>query len=995
MGTNIGRVVLKVFFRDKSPFAAQPRQEEMHFFDTDSLKGYKAVNIDAIPAPINGFRISESLVNYDNFICDTKINCLEEAFFEQETSFSSTDEEIAELEAEQSIIPSDSSAAVRARLRKTENLPEDCKDFFTWQVSENIFKLTEGRGEDESIRLARESGVDPTEEQIREGKTGSGGNPPPRLFTDGPKIDNAAEWTYMAFPRPNGNNKALFLTPFMKKSPPDRANAVHWGTKMTTALALNQPFEIMYYFTKRDPIIPDLAQELTPRFVFRDNAGKELTELNLTKSIYFLIEIGIGSQQDHYLILLKNGSKPMFFGTKKNKSGQSTDAILLSTFSEVNFDKIFDANHKFLNISVEPVAGNLVIRSNVFGDKPWLVLGGSSNPIFVGHGPLALYGGNVQAGFAMRPIQYLSSGSFTTPNTTFLILGGSGPKCTTALKGAGEVEQDKSNPEGTLDPFAEFGKPGGTGSLSKLHAADAEFVNGESVKSVVEVQSKRATQEGSIQRLIRHSINVVSDSNTDPLEQSGFGNTEQSRQTVNNSVELLSGNMTQGNGYVVSQGRSPYIWRLTCSVPPGVGRDPEDLHDISCDVMSVDLNWNATSYNEIIQSGTISVLNRRQNSKDNPESPRNYRSFIDRAIYVRIEAYWEIGVGHDPGGKNRQIFEGLTVGATVDTNAEREVVNFKVEDYMHALHGGKFVRSPAYDGMSSSLAVQDIVEQIGLRDDRILRNNTQIKEANLSRDIGIPLVNINEKPKWRFRDGSSYKEAILKLAKLDFKSVYFDNLGRFHYDDIPGGIWGDEALPEPVDFYSSIRKATSAGDAGADILARIVWNNISFTRNIGDVYNVISVKSVNKLTFNRISGGSAYSAGIFNPNATGYLGYRKHLVVEDAAIGSPGALFRYIDNYRRRIFIPPLTARFSTYGYSGLKPLDIIRLDGQYLRIMTIQKKISAQDNNYWMDIEGEWFFSVGKGEDPQLHMGANEDQGGPGSGETGSLSASAASTLR
>lgn len=987
MGTNIGRVVLKVYFMSKSPFAPQSRQEEMHYFDEDNFKGFATVNLAPVPSPIGGFRIIESLCNYDNFIEDTEGTPLETGTFKQTQVISGTNENGEQLTEEEAAaksqtadIPVDAMASLRAGL-ETGSVSAEQKEFFTWQVTQNLFKLTKGSvPEGTSIEdTDPETGKKRTDEEkvALQDKERIGNNPVPRKFTEGPRNDNSPEWTYMLFSRPDGNNKAKLLTPYMKKSAPDDKNSVHWGAKMKTALALNQPFNVIYYFTKRDASVADQTPEMTTRYRFVDIRGQELTDLKLTRSLYFAIEMGTGTQ-DHAMLLFKSGSEPMFFRMFKEENSQSSNAVLSGKFTGFNSEKIFDPNNKFFSVSVEPVAGNLVVRSNIFGDVPWLILSNPLNPIFVGHGPLAVYGGNVQAGFAMRPIQYLSKGTCVTPKVTFTIIGQGGtPTCTTALKGAGQIEQDRSTENLSFDnPFS---------STAEVHAVDAERVNGQRAKSIVEVESNRATQDAGVQRVINTSTKAVDDPNVDPGSQPGHGTNLRTEQSYQSTIEMFSGNMQQGNGYIVKNGRSPYIWRLTCSVPASTtGADPTDELDVSCDVMSVDLNWNATSYNEIVHSGNLKLLNRRQASEDNTKSPTNYRAYMNRAIYLRIEAYWEGGAGHDPGGSGRQIFEGLTTGSTIETDAQREVVNFKIEDYMNVLQGGKFVLSPAYDGMSVPLAVQDIVQQTGLGKNRILRNSKQISEANLSEDLGIPLVNINEKPRFRFRDGTSYKDAILKFAKLDFKCIYFDNLGRFHLDDVPGGVFGDlDFGGQPVQFWSSVKSA------GGN-LSQVVWNNVSFSRLINDVYNAFSVKSVDKKTLGRISVGDVYTAGIFNPNAEGYLGYRKHLVVEDAALGSVDAVFRYLDNYRRRLFIPPLTARFSTYGYSGLKPLDIIQLDGQNLRIMNIQTRLNAAENQFWMDIEGEWFFSLGKDEDPFLHRDTFNDSVGANS----SLDPGTASTL-
>jgi hypothetical protein len=342
----------------------------------------------------------------------------------------------------------------------------------------------------------------------------------------------------------------------------------------------------------------------------------------------------------------------------------------------------------------------------------------------------------------------------------------------------------------------------------------------------------------------------------------------------------------------------------------------------------------------------------------------DWRTYTNRAVYFRISAWWANGVGQDPGVGKRQIFEGMSVGATVETKAELETVTFKLEDYMNALEGGKFVLSPYYDGMNASKAVRDIVKQLGVADSKILAGDTAISSTkNDPNEYVLPFANPFEQPQFRFPDGSSYKAAVIKIATLDGKTVYFDAKGNFHYDPIPGGVFGGAQNVTIVEnFFTSPRAASSN--------KQVVWNMSSFTRAVNDTYNVISVKTVDKDTGALITLADANDASNNDPQAEGYLGYRKHLMINESALGSVSAAGKYINTYRERVFIPPLTARFETYGYTGLKPLDTITLDGSPVRVLNISRTFNAQENQYWMNVEGEWFFSSntsGKGQNPNL----------------------------
>jgi hypothetical protein len=356
--------------------------------------------------------------------------------------------------------------------------------------------------------------------------------------------------------------------------------------------------------------------------------------------------------------------------------------------------------------------------------------------------------------------------------------------------------------------------------------------------------------------------------------------------------------------------------------------------------MSCDLSWNATSFTEFAHTGSFKVLTFPKVGEI------DMRTYTNRSIYIEIWGHWMYGVGDEQA---RKIFTGMTTGSNVEIVAGKEVINFQIMDYMNVLEGVKFVLSPYYDGMKASKAVRDIVRQTGLSDASIFSGSSNISNANDDpSEYGLPFTNPFEQPQFRFKTGSSLKEAVLKIAELDLKTVFFDTEGNFHYDPIPGGIFNNLDTTPVAEFVSSPNDT--------DDPTLVAWNMVSFGRGINDVYNVIQVNTVDKATGNPIITGVTYNASIFNPKAEGYLGFRKLLIMQDAAIGSVDAANKYLDTYRNRVTKPPITFKFETFGRSDLKPLAIITLDGQKARIMNISMRSDAATPTWWMSFECEWF---------------------------------------
>jgi len=938
MGQNVGRASLKVVFLDRSPFGSQGRQENSHYFTQDNFATLNAEDCVALPYPINGIRLKENVVAYDNFIEDKKGVRLEDAYFKQTTTVinQGTAQPTTETVKTQldpvamarlnditttATVPGATVGELAAKTVAATPIviPDNQRNFFTWVVSENLFKLSQN-------------------------------NPPPPDFT---KLNpsNAPAWTYISMPRPGAGNKAFVLTPFMRTAAPDTTKPVHWGCKTKTGLALNQPFEIIFYSCNRDPAIAKDASPLESAIKFVDRNGNVL-DADLTKSVYIAIEIGTGNSQHNYLFLFKNEEEPYFFQLQGGANGRQ--AVLLARFAGFNAAKLFDRNQKYFTVSIEPVMGSLIVRSNAFQETPWILLAPTyvdeetgnrlTVPIFMGSGPIAVYGGNIQGSLAMRPIQYKPTGNFTTPETSFEVLldpnDGSHlePSCSTALKGDGEVEQNRS-----YDSNSESGP-----AIGEIQMVDAEEVNGAKVVTALEHDKAQKSVGPDVNRKVSLTLSEVNDAST-PAPIQNIPITTKGYVT---KVDMNASNAKQGAGgdgdYIVVNGKSPYIWMVRCELPSVRGQQPNEFLDISCDVMTLELSWNATSYQEFSHTGTLKMLNNKQNGID-------YRQFTNRAMYIRIYAWWEVassGKGPaDPANTIAPVFEGLCTSSDRNTVAERETVTFKLEDYMNVLHGVKFNLCPFYDGMKAALAVRDIVMQTGLPNDKIYFDDVLISNAALKDEFGLPFANPFEEPQCRFKNGTSLKEGILDIAKRDFKTVYFDQFGNFHYDDMPGALYNTRAFTVKANFFTSLLKGGSPRDQ--------VFNSVSLSRLINDVYNSISIQTVSRLTNARLVLGTSYRAGMFDPNAEGYLGYPKRLFLNDAMLGGVDALGRYVDTLRRRVFIAPLTARFETYGRAGIKPLDVITLDGQIMRIMNISMNFDSSQNQWWMNVEGEWQFAA------------------------------------
>ena len=880
---SIGNVVCKVIL-SSSPFNVVTTQEWGYFFSPDDFvhmlgpdptETGEVADADAdpsvllnqpqdvypMPYPVAGYRIAEQLENYDNFIMDATDTFLEESEYGDGAS-------------------KENYNSIKDRTVGDGVPVTGCKKFFGWKTANNIF-----------------------------------GDVAPQNFGDNSAAGSGqyrCKWIYKKRPTPSGTMNGDILTPFMTSSSQNDQVPIHWGCTRTRNLQYNQPFELLYYHEGLVHNVPEKTPDRDTTEGF-----KSLFGIDLTKRAYFVVQVGPSNNAIWFIFA--QGVPPTMITMVQDQYR------IVSQFQEFESGVLFTPQSDFFQCKFEPCRTGFIITivTSSFV-RPWAIQPPGDFPYLwggrdgKGEAEMTVYSGNIQCGFAFRPIQYAPKGIFRPPAQTIEVVdGGPDVQCTPAIKGVGEIQQNTtSTPEGDV-----------------VYAVDAESVTpeteGGNFKTVIANATGIDIETGGTR-----TINISMAHKDLPPEEklTSSISTPIKRQMWQPTVEMTPADVAFAD-LVLPRARSPYIWQLRCSYEPpdqsGGGGGGAGT-DISCDVMSVELQWNATSAWEVVHSGSIKVLNR-----PNDSGTDYYAKYSDRAVYLKIEAGWDCGEGIEPA----QIFEGLTVSATLDKTAERDVVTFKIEDYMYALEGIKFILSPYYDGMQACAAVHDILKHAGLPEDSM--DITKV-------DFGLPFVNAFEEPQFRFKDGSSIKAAVTKIAELAGMMIYFDELGTFFYQPIPGGYLFDQTAVPVARLYSSVANTSNGAD--------LIWSSKSLTRNIGDTYNSVLVSTVDRATGNIIHVGINNDKAITDANATGYQGFRKMAVFRNPALGSKAAADNYLQFYSQKFIVPPRTGRFQLYGRPDIIPMDTIYVDDELFKVMNISLQIDKEQNNFFMNVEGEWF---------------------------------------
>ena len=233
-------------------------------------------------------------------------------------------------------------------------------------------------------------------------------------------------------------------------------------------------------------------------------------------------------------------------------------------------------------------------------------------------------------------------------------------------------------------------------------------------------------------------------------------------------------------------------------------------------------------------------------------------------------------------------------------------------------------------------------------------------------------------PKMRFQNGETYENALKKIATLKGSVVYFDRWGVLKFETTSAILAAFQqnnikrTFKPKMDFFTSPAAPIDEdlGQLGEDPVkfdpevhaAHLVYNTISYTRSVQDAISQLVVMTASndiKLANGQRTGGyivkgHTFYDQILDPNAEGFIGYRKMFYQANGVFGDEEQVKNAMRNYAK-FHSPPAQISFETYGVPGLKPLDIITLNNNLFYIQEISHEIDPGSNKWWMNISAEW----------------------------------------
>lgn len=392
----------------------------------------------------------------------------------------------------------------------------------------------------------------------------------------------------------------------------------------------------------------------------------------------------------------------------------------------------------------------------------------------------------------------------------------------------------------------------------------------------------------------------------------------------------------------------------------------------------------------------------------------------NKSFYVTVSYWWEDGVGKRtvPGNRlpRRPVpredelliaMTGIAYGATIERSVNKIYMDFTIKDYMSAMQKQMIFNSPFFDGVSDALAVYELAKLAGFDDNRqripridrrplgFLQHvmaNSRNENGNRFIYNGEQIITYNYDlpgryasfvdPHIRFQNGESYESALKKIAQFSGKIIYFDRWGVLRLESNPAiqAAFSSSTNPsndiKPIfNFVTTPFPVTPSGGGGTPInrfvfnpeqhAAHLVYEVVRYTRSVEDAINqliVITASNNIKLANGDVTGGLVvegytFFEQIWDPNAEGFLGFRKPLYQSNGVFGGLEGVRNVLQTYAKFKY-PPADVQFQTYGIPGLKPLDVVALDDELFYITEISHEIDPQANRWWCNISGEWLKS-------------------------------------
>jgi len=707
--------------------------------------------------------------------------------------------------------------------------------------------------------------------------------------------------------------------------------------------------------------------------------------------------------------------------------GKNQTIRKLSTYDGASSATLLNRNEK-LRLMIRQHGGNIVVTFSGLENQPWVIsrkdIDESATPIsqevdipisesqvvyktvqmLIPFGQIAIMGGNRKCGFSFAPVVYNELKEYMLPQPFSV----QGPVSADEIQFLWRDKGKSLNPEVSVNlNKPQYTNEAGVYKEISIDEKDSVKKAKPTTTYAIDNQYWLTRSRGKAPDMMKNN-NAYKQGITESILQINASEctTDQGSNSENSKlmqvvVSALPGGylfpaIDGGSDWALKNCVTPIVYLFRMYVPPKGCIFQKTPVDVSQHVLSFSDEWSETDWQKLEHSGSISFLISDGMKFRNNQSNYLY-SLVDKAFYLQISLWWEDGIMPTPlESKDKVVFTGFCHGGIITTETNKKTLDCKISDYSKVLRDQFFLNSPFFDRMRDVNAVRDILRLAGLRDGE--DNNSSVEPGSLisvlanseskggwytfhfngdkiyNREYALPgSYDTLQSPFLRFADGSSYWEAIEKMALLSNKVAFFDRLGVFHFNPLPYDqeIWGGQSGSQTnwtiqdwsqlskVDFFATPKQLNV--DDGCPPLNRQIIGDYKVERVVQDVVNEIKVISTSPNGEIFVAGHTNY-ASLTDPDSPGFLGYRKAFLQMDGIFGSEDTVKWVVKNYTR-MFIPPIKVSFRAIGRNDIKALDVITFqplgsrEKQPLVITSVKSEVDASKGTWFQDFECLWLF--------------------------------------
>lgn len=381
-------------------------------------------------------------------------------------------------------------------------------------------------------------------------------------------------------------------------------------------------------------------------------------------------------------------------------------------------------------------------------------------------------------------------------------------------------------------------------------------------------------------------------------------------------------------------GICPFLYRLKgIEIPIEEAIKEPVITDITSNVLELSESTTAPDYYHVKKTASVTLYNKN-------------------GIFDNLKKY-QYGIKISWGWNNSIIptFLGVITSVTNVESPGEEKITLKCEDFFYILDNIYIVNSPIYDGMIAYYALEDMAKRAGII--------YVIKDWQSDTEYFLPAGYTFTEPKYKWPSFTKYSEQMLKVLKLFEAYMYFDENGALHIDKLPGGILGftSDTSTITTKFTYDPTPPPEGTDPSEIKIVALGEKNITLD------FNTV-VSQINAATVTREERDRAYfsidSSAYVNPSTStspgNILRFKKIYYYDEGMFGGMLELKNYVNELAQRMFYPVRSINFKTIDSTSIvKPLEYITIDNLPFRITGIERKYSAQDNNFEQTYEAEW----------------------------------------